>query len=203
MMRALVKMKARIFHAGILLAGGISLLAGMTVTASAQFYPRPHVFGGFYSGEFVIPPAPRRPVGLGARAIMEDLEDRGFKPLGVVTRRPDVFVIDALDPRNQRVRLVVDAFDGEILERFARQDDRNDALRAPSPLGPDSRRKELTRTPKADTRVAEVPVPPRRPGATAPSSSGPLPALRPAPVAPARDPSQWAPINPLPVAPLE
>ena len=200
-------MKARIFRTNALLAGGIALMAGIASEASAQFYPRPHVYGGFYSGEIYLPPVPRRPVGLGASAIMEELEERGFKPLGVVSRRPDVFVIDALDQRNMPVRLVIDAFDGEILERFARQDDRNDSLRAPFPPGPDARRidpmnrKDLAKTPKADTRIAEVPTPPRRPAAS--SSSGPLPALRPAPVAPARDPSQWAPINPMPVAPLE
>jgi hypothetical protein len=206
MMKALVMKKTGKFRAGVILAGGIALLAGMAGEASAQFYPRPHVFGGYYGGEVMLPPIPRRPIGLGASAIMEELEERGFKPLGVVSRRPDVFVIDALDRRNQPVRLVVDAFDGEILERFARQDDRTDPLRAPAP---DARRldqlnkKDQAKTPKADTRIAEVPVPPRRPGMTSQPSSGPLPALRPVPVAPARDPSQWAPINTIPVAPLE
>ena len=71
-LEALVMMKARIFLSGTLLAGSIALLTGLTNEASAQFYPRPHIFGGFYSGEVFIPPVPRRPVGMGARAIMEE-----------------------------------------------------------------------------------------------------------------------------------
>lgn len=196
-------MKARISKAGLVLAGGVALMAGMMAgEAAAQFYPYPPVYGGFYGGPvYPPPPVPRRPVGLGASDIFEELAELGYRPLAVASRRPDVFVIDAMDRRNQPVRLVVDAYDGEILERFARPDD---PARTLPPLPADPRRKEQAKTPKADTKVAEIPLPPRRPGAgNAASSSAPLPALRPAPVAPARNPADWAPINSVPVAPLE
>lgn len=197
-------MKARISTAGAVLAGGIALIAGTLGSATgalAQYYPRPHVYGGFFGGPvYLAPPVPRRPVGLGASDIFEELADRGYRAIGVAARRPDVFVIDAIDSRNQQVRLVVDAYDGEILERFARP---GDPSRSPAPLPSDPRRREQVKVPKADTKVAEIPMPPRRPGAASPSSSGPLPALRPAPVAPARNPADWAPINSVPVAPLE
>lgn len=195
--------KVRIFAVGATLAGGIALSVGMANEASAQFFPRPHLFGGYYSGPvYLPPPVPRRPVGLGASEIFEDLRDQGFSSMSVASRRPDVFVIDAIDRRNQAVRLVVDAFDGEILERFAR---RSDTARTPDRLSPD--RKDPTRStrgepPAGETSVAELPAPPRRPGSAAPSS-GALPALRPAPVAPPRSPADWAPLNSVPVAPLE
>lgn len=200
-------MKARISTAGAVLAGGIALMAGSLGSATgalAQYYPHPHVYGGFYGGPaYPAPPVPRRPVGLGASDIFEELAEQGYRPLGVAARRPDVFVIDAIDSRNQQVRLVVDAYDGEILERFARP---GESSRTPPAL-PDIRRKEQAReqpkAPKADTTVAEIPMPPRRPGVAASSSSAPLPALRPQPVAPARNPADWAPINSVPVAPLE
>lgn len=201
-------MKARISTAGAALAGGIALMAGAlgSVTgALAQYYPHPHVYGGFFGGPaYLAPPMPRRPVGLGASDIFEELAERGYRPIGVAARRPDVFVIDAIDSRNQQVRLVVDAYDGEILERFARPGEPSRTLPT---LPPDPRRREQAReqvkSPKPDTTVAEIPMPPRRPGAASASSSAPLPALRPTPVAPARNPADWAPINSVPVAPLE
>jgi len=201
-------MKAKISTAGAALAGGIALMAGALGSATgalAQYYPHPHVYGGFFGGPvYLAPPMPRRPVGLGAADIFEELAERGYRPIGVASRRPDVFVIDAIDSRNQQVRLVVDAYDGEILERFARSGEPSRTLPT---LPPDPRRreqaKEQAKSPKADTKVAEVPMPPRRPGVANPSSSGPMPALRPSPVAPARSPADWAPINSVPVAPLE
>lgn len=169
--------------------GGIALMAGMVSEASAQFFPRPFFRGGYYSGGMILPaPLPRRPIGQDVADIFEDLASRGFRQLGLAARRADVLVIDAIDSRNQPVRLVVDAYDGDILERFAQPG------RTASPLLPEQRKKEQTRSPGADahpsdTRLAEVPSPPRRPSAGATSN-------RPLPVAPARDPSLWAPAAP-------
>jgi hypothetical protein len=188
------------------LIGGLLLVAGLTAEASAQFYARPYFGGGFYRGEIIIPPLPRREVGLHPSEIFLDLEDRGYKPLAIASRRPGVLVIDAVSSRNEPVRLVVDAFDGEILQRFSR---RPEVARRPDGLGPGStpglmpepRRRETPRdNSKADEedRVAEIPLPPRRPAERlgAPTTA-PTPAPqgngRPAPVAPARDPSLWAP----------
>ncbi|MCA1998566.1 MAG: hypothetical protein LDL25_02135, partial [Hyphomicrobiales bacterium] len=145
------------------LAGGALLLSGIFAPASAQFFARPF-FGGFYGPVVVPAPVPRAPIGMGAMAVLGELEDRGFRSLTIVARRPDVFVIDAVDPRRQTVRLIVDAYDGEILERFARErdltartpDTRRDAPRTSRPDGakPDD---------KAAEKTAEPPVPPRRP----------------------------------------
>lgn len=197
----------RILTIGALLAGSTAFMAN---EASAQFFPRPHVYGGFYSGPVFLPPAylppvPRRPVGLGASEIFEDLYDQGFTGLSVVSRRADVFVINATDRRNQQVRLVVDAFDGEILERFARQ---GEIAHGATALGTDLRKKEQTRSARGEatrneTTAGETPTPPRRPSVAAITPSAPMPALRPTPVAPARSPSDWAPINSIPVAPLD
>lgn len=184
------------------LAAGIGLMAAMTGSASAQFYPRPFLYGGYYAGRIEIPaPMPRQPVTLDTSEIMEDLAQQGYRPVGVVSRRADVVIVDAISPRNTPVRLVVDAYDGEILERFVRENDTSRPLN-----GPDARKRDQVRTPKPETRVAEIPLPPRRPATNtvtpapiAPSATAP----RPAPVAPARDPSQWAPLNSIPVAPLE
>lgn len=184
------------------LAAGIGLMAAMTGSASAQFYPRPFLYGGYYAGRIDIPaPMPRQPVTLDTSEIMEDLAQQGYRPVGVVSRRADVVIVDAISPRNTPVRLVVDAYDGEILERFVRENDAGRPLN-----GPDARKRDQVRAPKPETRVAEIPLPPRRPATNtvtpapiAPSATAP----RPAPVAPARDPSQWAPLNSIPVAPLE
>lgn len=189
----------------VALLGGIALLIGVASEASAQYFPRPFFHGGYYSGRVVIPaPVPRRPIGLDVADIFEDLAARGFRSLALAARRPDVIVIDAIDSRSQPVRLVVDAYDGDILERFAQPGvaARTPSL-TPSPLSPDARKRDQTRSPGAnaqpsDTRLAEIPAPPRRP-----SSVVGAPVGRPQPVAPARDPSLWAPAPTTPVAPLE
>lgn len=195
---------------GRALIGGLLLAAGFAAEASAQFYARPYFGGGFYRGEIVIPPLPRREVGLHPSEIFLDLEDRGYKPLAIAGRRPGVLVIDAVSSRNEPVRLIVDAFDGEILQRFSR---RPEVARRPEGLGPlqtpgpgpglvpEQRRRETTRNNEKaedDNRVAEIPLPPRRPaerlGApTVTPTPAPQGNARPAPVAPARDPSLWAP----------
>ncbi|MGL5446257.1 MAG: hypothetical protein ACRDBL_02990, partial [Rhabdaerophilum sp.] len=99
-------------------------------------------------------------------------------------RRPDVYVIEGISPRREPVRLIVDAYDGEILERFSRG--------------------------RAAAALAPLPTPPmRRPNVEAPKSSPPpkVAGPSPAPGAPATlarpRPSDWAPINSVPVAPLE
>ena len=59
-------MKARISTAGAALAGGIALMAGALGSATgalAQYYPHPHVYGGFYGGPaYLAPPVPRHHV---------------------------------------------------------------------------------------------------------------------------------------------
>ncbi len=105
------------------------------------------VFFHTWNERFSIPlyePAPRyrieRDRRLHPSIIVDELEDRGFRDLVVVARRADVYVIEGVSPRTGAVRLVVDAYDGEIIQRDAirRSDarivgeDRNSGLSASS-----------------------------------------------------------------------
>lgn len=171
--------------AGALLIGTFSVMP-----AQAQFYIGPRVFAFSPPGYIPGYPAPRER-RLHPAMIVEELEDRGFRDLVLISRRPDVYVIEGVSPRREPVRLIVDAFDGEILERFSRG--------------------------RATAAVAPLPTPPlRRPDAEAPQSApppkvaGPAPAPRvtppvaetPATIVRPRS-TDWAPINSVPVAPLE
>lgn len=175
---------------GILVSG---MFAAMTFVeaASAQVYIRPFGYGGVWRGDLVLPPVPRAPVGMHPSDVILDLEERGYHSMTISGRRADVYIIDAMSRRNEPVRLVVDRFDGEILERFARGT--NAARRPPLPdvLEP---KRDAERGSRKSGNVAEIPAPPRRPAEpeSAPPASD-LPARRPQPVAPARDPSLWAP----------
>lgn len=179
---------------GLRLAAGAALLIGafsVATPAQAQFY-----IGTFRHSFAISPPGymPGYPVHRERRLhpsmIVEELEDRGFRDLVLVTRRADVYVIEGISPRREPVRLIVDAYDGEILERFTR--------------GP------------VTSALAPLPTPPvRRPNSEAPKSTtppkvaGPAPASQalPAPGEPAilvrPRSTDWAPINSVPVAPLE
>jgi hypothetical protein len=170
-------------------AAGIGLLTLTSGGASAQFYARPFVYGGYFAPPRLLPaPIPHAPVTLDAREILADVAEQGYRPIGVVSNRGDIVVVDAISRRNVPVRLVVDAYDGEILELFPRGTALEPGRRAPAKAS------------KAQTTLAEAPRPPRRPAPAVGAAPG---TARPTPVAPARDPSQWAPLTPVPVAPLE
>lgn len=177
-----------------LLAGGLLISATVVETASAQVYVRPFGYGGIWRGDVVLPPVPRAPVGMHPSDIILDLEERGYHSMTISGRRNDVYIIDGMTRRNEPVRLVVDRFDGEILERFSRQSDA--ARRPPMPDIVEPKR-EGERGSKKSGSVAEIPAPPRRPAEPEAAPASPpgtdLPARRPQPVAPARDPSLWAP----------
>ncbi|MFY8114698.1 MAG: hypothetical protein ACOVOC_10800 [Rhabdaerophilum sp.] len=180
------------------LAGLLAAMAGFATTeASAQFYPRPFFYGGYYSGPIVVP-VPRHPVGVSVGDIFEDLRDRGYRSLILSGRRPDVLVVDAIDRNRQPVRLIVDAHDGEVLERFQR-DAGTPAPRGTAALNPDPRFPRegapRSRTEPSSGQAAN-PLPPRRPDAVAQLPGSGAATSRPAPVAPARDPSLWAPQGP-------
>lgn len=181
------------------LAGALALLAGFGAgEAAAQYYPRPFFYGGYYSGPIVVP-MPRRPVGSPLGDIMEDLRDQGFRQMTLSGRRADTLIIDAMDRHRRPVRLIVDAYDGEILERFAR--DVAPGPRGTAGLNTDPRLpREAPRNTRPDipSGQSETPLPPRRPDhvAQAPGSVLGVGPGRPAPVAPARDPSLWAPSAP-------
>lgn len=168
-------------------AGFALALLGAQSAAQAQFYA-----GTFYAPIIVpraaIPyPSMPRPLALHPSEIFEELRERGFEPLGITGRRGEVYLVDAIGARREHVRLVVDAYDGEILERFART---NPNTRLPQP----ELKKQTSSKPLPGATAAQ-PTPPRRP--VEPSTS------KPQIVAPARPASDWAPINAVPVAPLD
>ncbi|MFN7320160.1 MAG: hypothetical protein ACK5TM_03870 [Methylobacterium sp.] len=139
--------------------------------------------------------------------IVDELEDRGFRNLVIVARRADFYVIEGVSPRTGRVRLVVDAYDGEIIQRVALS--RSDAR----VVGQD-------RSPTVSTSdLAVLPTPPLRrmrgmapetamdnvaPRSAPPKVVGPLSEPPATPALPATRPpsADWNPINSVPVAPL-
>jgi hypothetical protein len=181
---------------------GATLLIGTAIfsaPAQAQFYGGPfgprafaspfYGYGGGYHA-----PRERR---LHPSMIVEELEDRGFRDLVLVSRKADIYVIEGVSPRREPVRLIVDAYDGEILERFSRGP-------VTSALAPSS----TTLLPTPPSRRNGPDTAPK--SAPAPKVAGPEPAPRAAPALPATPPTlarprstDWAPINSVPVAPLE
>ena len=152
--------------------------------AHAQFYPAPL--------QYRAPLPYHMPVGIHPAQIVEDLEARGYQFIGIAARRSDVFVVDAISPRNEPIRLIIDAFDGEILERFTRG----------APMQSNGKLPNAGRIPNTGkvnegmtSIIGALPLPPRRPNT--PDMS------QPRIVAPARPPSEWAPSQMVPVAPLE
>lgn len=188
----------------IRLAGAAALLIVGSAAASAQFYgPRPffygyagpiHSFGPVYSGP-AYRPGPRF---LHPADVTEILRDKGFRAVDVLHRQGDVFVVNAVSPRTGRTRLIVDAYEGEILERFAVGSQRpvtttGSVTPRPATLPP---ARPATRAAPPPSASAQAPLPPRRPAA----SPTPQPAQN-QPVS--RRPSDWAPINSVPPAALE
>lgn len=178
----------------------LTLLGGLAFSsiAQAQAFIRPFYFGGTWSGPLVAP-VPEGPRRLPLDALYEEIADQGYRPLGVVGRTRDSITVDAVDASNRRMRLTVDAFDGEILARrpltTARAEPQNRNIR---PIPQSAPRQGATGTVPGEEATA--PAPPRRKTVQAapkaapatPSAQGLNPAApRTAPVAPARDPSQW------------
>jgi len=77
----------------------------------------------FYAPPFSAYDDPRYPGVYGGaplpeRAIVRGLRQDGFRPLGRPVLNRDVYVLDAIDPDGAHVRLIVGAFDGEIIQAF-------------------------------------------------------------------------------------
>jgi hypothetical protein len=188
--------------AGLAMAGSLLLGSLLTGTqAQAQVVLRPFYYGGTWSGPLVMP-EPEGPRRLPLDALYEEIADQGYRPLGVIARARDSVTIEALDARNRRMRLTVDAYDGEILSR------RPLATAKLTPQTPHVRpvpppRQTTVRPKPEQDAVAPTPTPRRKTVEAAPKAAPPVaPAqgLNPAapkapsgtgPVAPARDPSQW------------
>lgn len=67
-------------------------------------------FAQFYFGPPVLP----------QRAIVEVLRDEGFRRMSPPVLNRDVYFLDAIDPDGVSVRLIVDAFSGDIIKAHVR-----------------------------------------------------------------------------------
>ena len=176
------------------LPAALALLAASAASpASAQFYAGP-VFGDPFLGGPVF--VPRRAIApLPPGAIYAELADRGYEPVGILRRTERVYVVDAYAPSGRPVRLIVDAFSGDLLENYAREGAPAERERIYSTRPPE---RKLPGARPAPARTAEVPLPPRSSAVSPAPAAVAAPAPRPAPSA-----SDWAPINAVPVAPLD
>lgn len=183
-----------------LVLAALALLGGLAFSGSAQAqaFIRPFYYGGTWSGPLVMP-VPEGPRRLPLDALYEEIGDQGYRPLGVVGRTRDSITVDAVDASNRRMRLTVDAFDGEILARrplaTARSESQNRNIRPIPPAAPRqgavrSAPGEEATPPAAPRRKTVQAAPKAAPASPAPQGLNPA-APRTAPVAPARDPSQW------------
>ena len=109
-------------------ASGLALAAALLVAAPARAQ-------GFFSFFEMSP-----------RQVVSMLEDDGYELRGPMVRRGDVYVINVVSVSGRPVRLIVDARDGRILQRFASpapnwrdgdQDGGPHVLRPPRPIARD------------------------------------------------------------------
>ena len=142
--------------------------------------------------------------GLSPGEIRASLADQGYRLVGPLRRNGRVVLADVTDRRGRSLRLIVDPFEGEILQRFlsagpqrpgrvarAEPDDDTDSAPASRPV-----RRPPAAKPKAEPGVAarslpERPrtvVPNRPPAAPAPSVSTPATRAQAPVVAPASPP---------------
>ena len=125
----------------LLLASAALALAGSP--AAAQWYggpPGPYLYNTPAPPYGSRGPASDRP--LPRSVIMDRLEAQGFDEVGRPRFEGEVYVVEAISPAGQPVRLVVDAFDARILRRVAlgapRLDDLDDDDTDPPPRNPRS-----------------------------------------------------------------
>lgn len=102
------------------LAGLAVLSAGLLAGGSAQA----QVYGFFdtwhsrWGASEAPPPVVRETAPLRRADINAMLGNRGYEVQRPIERNGDVFIADTIDPRGRTLRVVVDAYDGTILERF-------------------------------------------------------------------------------------
>lgn len=99
--------------------GLAALAAGCLAAGSAQaqvygFFDTWHSRWGASEG----PPVFRETEALRRADVRAMLAERGYQVRAPLERNGDVYLADTIDPRGRSLRLVVDAYDGRILERF-------------------------------------------------------------------------------------
>lgn len=204
--------RARALLAGCAL--GTAVLAGAS-PASAEWYIRwPWGHSPFF-GEARMPP----------RAVVASLQRRGFNPMGRPRSAGSTYVVDARNPRGDRVRLVVDAYDGQIIDRARvaevivppRDVGPDPLIVDPAPLGPmPPEMGEDRPEPRGAKKAARLeprlqkapkPLPSTRPADAAPASPAEVPAA-PVPTVKTPDPepveaARSAPLDNVPGSPGE
>lgn len=104
-------------------AGLALLVASLGVAAPAHAQVFFNAWGDSFSTRFgpgEPPPGAFRDEAPLRRAEIRDLlARRGYTIQTPIQRNGDVFIVEVVDQRNRFARLIVDAYDGQILERFA------------------------------------------------------------------------------------
>ncbi|RFB78543.1 hypothetical protein DYH55_15095 [Methylovirgula sp. 4M-Z18] len=191
------------------LAGGLATLSAGS--ARAQFYRYddgygPPVYRGYNDDRY----DDQRSSSLRPRQVLQLLEDQGYRPAGPIFRNGDVFVVNVINPEGVQQRVIVDAYQGDILQTHG--------IARPVPPSDIPNATDASRNPEFDEQAPELPVTPtpRVTKAVPPSAS--LPAREPvkprvsekeevaksvlSPIAPLKPPAK--PIaTPKPVAPKE
>ncbi|KAA2236557.1 hypothetical protein [Salinarimonas soli] len=134
---------------------------------------------------------------LSGRQVLQILSRRGFEPLSGARFNGDAYVVDAVSPRGETVRLLVDAFDGQVLRRVNLEGGSLDTrgYEAPPPW---VRRYERPGVVEEEEIVRPAPRQPRPaptvrvepPPAAAPRAVTPAPAERPVAAAPTPAPER-------------
>jgi hypothetical protein len=115
---------------------------------------------------------------LSGRQVLDILSRRGFEPITGARFNGDAYVVDAISPRGEAVRLVIDAFDGQVIRRVNLEGGSLDT-RGYEPPPPWVRRYE-----RPEAEMEEEPRPAPRPARPAPTARVEPPAApRPAPPA--------------------
>jgi hypothetical protein len=87
--------------------------------AQAQWYERPPGYDRPEPYDRAPPVFRGNARPLSPDAIVERLEERGFEDVGRPRYNGSTYQVDATSPRGQRMRIVIDAFQGNVVERFA------------------------------------------------------------------------------------
>jgi hypothetical protein len=163
--------------------GARACAVGAVLGAAATLMPVPASAQWFGPGPWWGPARPygMRPAPLPPGAIYAGLQRRGLRPLGRPRFTGAEYVVDAVNPRGDQVRLVIDAFDGEILDRTQTAS----AMIPPRNVGPGI---SPAPGPYAPPEMAPPEAAPRKKTARVEPSRGPKPSKAlPASRAPAAD----------------
>lgn len=157
----------------------VFLATGATPAAAQRFEYR---YFGYGYRPFVPPPAYEEiEEPLSAGEVARLLRERGLRPVGPIRRGRDTYTAEVEARSGERLRIVVDAYDGTLLQRrvIARAlpepdwDEEVPTLNGPMPDG----------RPRGDGTPRAAPLPPARPNreASLPPASSSGPAVVPAP----------------------